>query len=91
MVNKTLTDNTMDTLPSNIPELLDALGDPRTINSTIAGLGYRPPSTGSIRIWRHRQFIASRWHIPVIRAAAQLAPNLPADHIGDLLSKAEMA
>ncbi len=81
----------MDTLPNNIPELLDALGDPRTINSAIAQLGYRPPSAGSIRIWRHRGTVAARWHLPLVRAAATLAPHIPTDHISDLLTKLETA
>jgi len=81
----------MEPLPNNIPELLDALGDPRAIIKAIAGLGYRPPSAGAIRIWRHRNFITGRWHIPVIRAAAKLAPNVPADHIAYLLSQTEKA
>ena len=90
MANKTLKQNTA-ALPNNVPELLNALGDPRTINSAIAALGYRPPTPGSIRIWRHRGIVAARWHLPLIRAAAQLAPHIPADHIGDLLSRTELA
>ncbi len=76
----------MSTLPSNVSELLDALGDPRAINTAIGQAGYRPPSAGSIRIWRHRRIIPARWHLPIVRAAELLAPHLPSKHIEDLVS-----
>ncbi len=81
----------MSNKPTNVGELLDLLGDPRSINDAINRCGYRPPSAGNIRVWRHRQIVPARWHIALIRVAAMVAPQIPSDHIRDLLSPLEVS
>lgn len=58
--------------PATIPDLLTIFGsDPRAIRALFTKHNYRPPTAGTIRLWRHREDIPPRWLLPLLDIAVR--------------------